>query len=64
MEEGVLCRGLDTYSADWTYAVGQFSHDTVYLDTFARGSYDTPVKTLVNFTVRQLSVWGGSTQFL
>lgn len=64
LEEGVLCRGLDTYSADWTYAVGQFSHDTVYLDTFARGSYDTPIRTLIGVTARQLSVWGGSTQLL
>ena len=57
-------QGLDTYSADWTYAVGQFSHDTVYLDTFARGSYDTPIRTLIGVTARQLSVWGGSTQLL
>lgn len=64
LEEGVLCRGLDTYSADWTYALGQFSHDTVYLDTFARGSYDTPIRTLIGVTARQLSVWGGSTQLL
>ena len=35
--------------------------DTVWLDTFTRGSYDTPVKTAVSFTVRRLSVWGGAT---
>ncbi len=34
------------------------------MDAFARGSYDTPTKALVNMTVRQLSVWGGSTQLL
>lgn len=35
--------------------------DTVWLDTFTRGSYDTSVKTAVSFTVRRLSVWGGAT---
>lgn len=64
LEEGVLCRGLDTYSADWTYALSQFERGAVYLDTFARGSYDTPIHTLVGVTARQLSVWGGSTQLL
>ena len=34
------------------------------MDAFARGSYDTPVQSLSNMTVRQLSVWGGSTQLL
>ncbi len=35
--------------------------DTVFMDTFTRGSYDTPIKSAVSFTVRRLSVWGGAT---
>ncbi len=35
--------------------------DTVWMDTFTRGSYDTPLKTAINFTLRRLSVWGGAT---
>lgn len=33
--------------------------DTVYMDSFARGSYETGVNSVINFTARQLSVWGG-----
>ncbi len=65
LSDGTLCRGLDTYSGDWTYAVDRFEKsNTIYMDTFVRGSYDTPTRTLINFTVRQLSVWGGSMQLL
>lgn len=65
LAEGTLCRGLDTFSEDWSYAVQCFERSgAIYMDTFVRGSYDTPVQTLLNLTVRQLSVWGGSTQLL
>ena len=65
LSEGVLCRGLDTYSETYEFAL-QRACDTasVYLDAFARGSYDTPVQSLSNMTARQLSIWGGSTQLL
>jgi len=65
LADGTLCRGLDQYSEDWTAAVDRMAHPrTIFMDTFVRGSYDTPVQTLINFTVRQLSVWGGSMQLL
>ncbi len=65
LAEGILCRDLDTFSADWGYTLSQFeAMGVIYMDTFVRGGYDTPVRTLLNFTVRQLSVWGGSTQLL
>ncbi|HBC26369.1 MAG TPA: transcription-repair coupling factor, partial [Ruminococcaceae bacterium] len=65
LSEGVLCRGLDTYSGDWQYALSQFERlGAVYLDTFVRSSYDTPLRTLQNVTARQLSVWGGSLPLL
>nr|WP_319489462.1 transcription-repair coupling factor [uncultured Caproiciproducens sp.] len=65
LAEGTLCRGLDTFSGDWPYALDLFERrGAVYLDTFVRGSYETPVRTLINLTARQLSVWGGSTQLL
>lgn len=65
LTEGILCRGLDSFSETWEFAVGKFEEmGAVYLDTFVRGSYETPVHTLVNMNLRQLSVWGGSTQLL
>lgn len=60
LEEGVLCRGLDRYSADWTdLQAGLERRHTVCLEAFVRGGYDIPVRTLLNVTARQLSVWSG-----
>ncbi len=65
LADGSLCRTLDCYSRDWPDALGAFEkHGAVYLDAFAHGGYDTPVRTLLNVTARQLSVWGGSMQLL
>ena len=65
LTDGTLCRGLDRFSEDWTYAqVRMEKAGAVYLDAFVHGGYDTPVRTVLNMTVRQLSVWGGSIQLL
>ena len=64
-EEGVLCRGLDRYAADWTQALITFeARDTVYLEAFPHGGYETAVRTLVNCNARQLSAWGGGVSVL
>lgn len=65
LEEGVLCKGLDKYSEDWEYALGMAEkYPSVFLDIFARGSYEIPTKSLFNVTAKQLSAWGGSMQIL
>lgn len=65
LSEGVLCRGLDSYSGDWAYAQQKMEQNgAVYLDAFAHSGYPTPIRELVNMTARQLSVWGGSTELL
>ena len=64
LEEGVLCRSLSQFSEDWPYLLHCFDRAGIYLDVFARGGYDTPVRAQVAVTTRQLSVWGGSTQLL
>lgn len=65
LAEGVLCRGLDKYAEDWEYALAcSEKAPTLFLDLFARGSYEVPTKTLINMNVRQLSVWGGGIQLL
>ena len=35
-----------------------------YIDTFPRGSFDTPVKTLTTFNVQQTPIWNGSFEVL
>ncbi len=63
--DGVLCKGLDKYCEDWVYALSKCDTlPALFLDNFARGSYEIPTKTLINMTVKQLSLWGGSTELL
>ena len=65
LAEGLLCKGLDQYSQDWEYALGKAEETpTLFLDLFARGSYEIPTKTLVNMTAKQLSPWGGGVELL
>ncbi len=60
-EDGVLCKGLDTFSIKWSDVVSHYEKSgVIYLDNFARGSFDTPVKELVSVTVRQTTPWEGS----
>ena len=64
-EDGVLCKGLDTYSLKWSQVVAHYENaGVIYLDNFARGTFDTPVKELVNMNVRQSSPWEGSLNVL
>ncbi len=65
LAEGVLCKGLDQYSETWEYALARSQQiPSLFLDLFARGSYEVPTRTLLNLTVRQLPVWNGGMQLL
>lgn len=65
LAEGVLCKGLDTFSGDWTELLRSLEkHRTVFLDNYSRGTSLLPLKTLVNLNARQLSVWGGAVSVL
>lgn len=65
LAEGVLCKGLDSFSETWEYALGKSQElPTLFFDIFARGSYEVPTAALINMNVRQLPVWGGGTQLL
>ena len=60
-EDGVLCKGLDNFSIKWSDVVARYEKQgVIYLDNFARGSFDTPVKDLITMNVRQTSPWEGS----
>lgn len=63
--DGVLCRGLDEYIISVDELISSYeTHDTIYLDNFARGSFDTPVKDLISFKFNQSSAWDGSYKIL
>lgn len=65
LEEGVLCKGLDVFSGDWTELLrGLSAHRTLLLENYTRGTSELPLKTLVSFNARQLSAWSGSVSIL
>jgi len=60
-EQGMCPRGWKICS-DYDTLCGELENrETVWLDTFTKGSYDTKIRSAVSFTLRQLSVWGGMT---
>lgn len=62
--DGILSKGLDTFSFDFKDLLRAYEKSGVYLDSFPRGSFDTPVKNLFPFEARQLSLWSGSLSVL
>ena len=64
-KEGVLVRGLDKFSFEWDDHLDALrQRDTVFIDNFTRGSCELPLRELVNFTAKQLSLWSGSISVL
>lgn len=62
---GTLCKGLDTFFVGYQDICSTLlERRTVFLDNFAGGTYDIPVYELVGFTVKHLSLWGGSVKLL
>ena len=60
-EDGVLCRGLDKYSLTFSECVDILtSHGVVMLEGFVHGSTKIPLRKIVSFSAKQLSVWNGS----
>lgn len=65
LESGELCRGLDRFALTWHEMKDEYEQrGAIYLDTFARGSFDTPIKTLINMDGRTLAPWGGDYSLL
>lgn len=65
LESGELCRGLDRFALTWAEMKDEYEkRGAIYLDTFARGSFDTPIKTLINMDGRTLAPWGGDYSLL
>jgi transcription-repair coupling factor (superfamily II helicase) len=52
---------LEGQLPEWRHIVGEYERRrTVYMDTFARGSFDTPLDELFNLGAGQPAAWGGS----
>ncbi len=65
LNEGMVYKGIDKFSEDFVYALTKSEElPSLFLDTFARGTYEVPTKALVNMNVKQVSLWGGSNDLL
>ena len=65
MAEGWLSEGLDTYTLDSGGLLQKFDDfGALFMENFARGSYDVPIREAVNFNVKQSSLWSGSLEVL
>lgn len=63
--DGILCKGIDKFYLSQEELFFEYEkHKAIYFDSFARGSFDTPVKQLISFTATQLPVWNGNLDVL
>jgi len=47
LEDGIICKGIDKFSLDFTDLLGVYeNHKAIYIDSFPRGSFDTPIRHL------------------
>lgn len=60
IEDGTLCKGLDKFTLNFAEFVSKYEEfKATYVDNFARGSFDTPVKSLTTFNGGTLPIWNG-----
>lgn len=58
--EGRLCRGFDKFSLSESELLSFYEKKAIYIDEFARGSFDTPVKALCNIKAEAGIKWKSS----
>ena len=64
-EAGVLAKGLDHFTLTFPELLNIYEQrKAFYIDTFPRGSFDTPIKSLTTFNVQQTPSWNGSLEVL
>ena len=64
-EDGQLAKGIDKFHISWDEIVSDYEAlGAVYMDNFARGSFDTPVRSLVSVNAGASSGWDGTLSYL
>ncbi|MBQ9460739.1 MAG: transcription-repair coupling factor, partial [Clostridia bacterium] len=65
LADGILCKGLDTFSGGKTELLRSIEKSRlIFCENYTRGTCELPLRTLVNFSVRQLSPWSGAISVL
>lgn len=61
LQDGIICNGIDKFNLDFDDIKSIYEkHNAVYLDSFARGSFDTAVSSLSTFKSQSFNAWGGT----
>lgn len=61
LEDGIICKGIDKFSLDFTDLLSVYENcKAIYLDSFPRGSFDTPIRHLASFTCQTFNSWSGT----
>ncbi len=61
VEDGTLCKWLDKFSLSFLELCAQYEKcNAIYLDSLPRGSFDTPVRHLSNFSIQSFNAWSGT----
>ncbi len=64
-ENGTLVKGLDRFSITFPELLNIYEKKKAFfVDTFPRGTFDTPVKSLTTFNVQQTAAWNGTLEVL
>ena len=60
-KEGLLCKGLEKYALTFDEICEKYTEQgAIFLDSFARGSFDVPIKELCSFTVKTATPFSGN----
>ncbi len=61
IEGGTLCKGLDKFSLNFNELTDIYLQSSaVYIDSLPRGSFDTCVCHLAEFTIQSFNIWNGT----
>ncbi|MGN0524447.1 transcription-repair coupling factor [Eubacterium sp.] len=61
LEDGIICKGLDRFILTFDELIEKYkAYNAIYLDSFPRGSFDTPVGHLASFTCQTFNSWSGT----
>ena len=65
VDDGILCKGLDKFCLTFNELIDKYQEfGATYVDNFARGSFDTSVKSLTTFNGNTLPIWNGKLDVL
>lgn len=61
VNDSIICKGLDKYLLTFDELCEVYNSSfAIYLDSFPRGSFDTPVKSLSSFICQSFNAWSGT----